>query len=393
MIREDQLDPDQKDFIDSKYKKDGNIWVQGFAGSGKSVLLVHALIDVVKRNPNARVVIVVFTHALKDMFSNGLKELNIQKNIPIKTYYEFVEHDINSYDYIFCDEVQDLPQRVLEEMKSRGRKIIVAGDSNQSIYQKDPKWNQAVVDPKDVGRLLNAGAFQLNIIHRLTRSIIAAVQKLNPAMNIWGARRDQTKIDVNIRLCEATSTEKEVEYVYDEAKKGANVNETSVILLPKHKYIVNFFQHLLKSKNKEPWKFVPNSFDTGKELELQRPDYDNLNRHLRNQGLEIQYIGNNQGSFGLAAKNKDVIVMTYHSSKGLDFDNVFLPFLSNQMSISKNNEEALFMVALTRSKKNLYLTHTDSAHPFVRRFKDECTIIDLSRPNLPPNNAGETFDF
>ena len=37
MIREDQLDPDQRDFINVEAKRNGNIWVQGFAGSGKSV--------------------------------------------------------------------------------------------------------------------------------------------------------------------------------------------------------------------------------------------------------------------------------------------------------------------------------------------------------------------
>jgi superfamily I DNA/RNA helicase len=55
----------------------------------------------------------------------------------------------------------------------------------------------------------------------------------------------------------------------------------------------------------------------------------------------------------IAESNKDIIVMTYHSSKGLDFDNVFLPFLNNSLFISPYNEETLFMVAITRSKKNL----------------------------------------
>ncbi|MEZ4798194.1 MAG: hypothetical protein R2809_00155 [Flavobacteriales bacterium] len=44
MIREEQLDPDQE-FINVESKRNGNIWIKGFAGSGKSVLLVHALRD------------------------------------------------------------------------------------------------------------------------------------------------------------------------------------------------------------------------------------------------------------------------------------------------------------------------------------------------------------
>ena len=35
--------------------------------------------------------------------------------------------------------------------------------------------------------------------------------------------------------------------------------------------------------------------------------------------------------------------MTYHSAKGMDFDNVFLPFLSDDISISRRDEETLFM--------------------------------------------------
>lgn len=405
MIREDQLDPDQKDFIDNKYKGAGNIWIKGFAGSGKSVLLVHSLLDVLRKNPRAKVVFVVFTHALIDMFRNGLKELEDSNgnlkgtivksaNIPIKTYYDFVDHDMSSYDYIFCDEVQDLPQKVLEEMRSRGSKIIVAGDSNQSIYVNDPKWRQAVIEPQTIGEIINARAFQLSLIHRLTKSIIDVVQKLNPLMDIWGSKRNLTKIDVNVRLCTAKSPEKEVNYVFHEAKKGANVNETSAILLPKHIYIESFFQELLKSENKNPWKFKPNKYDIGKPRDEQHPDYNDLNNHLKNEGLNIQYIGNQQGSFGVAAKNKDVIVMTYHSSKGLDFDNVFLPFLNFDLNIARSNQDALFMVAVTRSKKNLYLTHSYDLHPYVKKIEKLCTPIDISNLNTPKQKkGGGGFDF
>src|SRR5689334_15260891 len=97
MIREDQLDPDQKDFINNESKKAGNIWVKGFAGSGKSVLLVHSLKDILKKEPNARMVILVFTLSLKDMFETGMKELGLSTTIPVKTYYDFVDKDKSSY--------------------------------------------------------------------------------------------------------------------------------------------------------------------------------------------------------------------------------------------------------------------------------------------------------
>ena len=105
MIREDQLDPDQKDFVNIESQKSGNIWVKGFAGSGKSVLLVHSLKNVLNRQPNAKIAVVVYTRSLIDMFKTGMKELNLPSTIPVMTYIEFVDKNTSDYDYIFCDEV------------------------------------------------------------------------------------------------------------------------------------------------------------------------------------------------------------------------------------------------------------------------------------------------
>lgn len=54
MIREDQLDPDQREFINVESQRTGNIWVKGFAGSGKSVLLIHSLMNTLQREPNSK---------------------------------------------------------------------------------------------------------------------------------------------------------------------------------------------------------------------------------------------------------------------------------------------------------------------------------------------------
>lgn len=59
-----------------------------------------------------------------------------------------------------------------------------------------------------------------------------------------------------------------------------------------------------------------------------------------------------------------VRIMTYHGSKGLEFDTVFLPFLNsgdvphgrNLSSMELEEERRLFYVAVTRAKKNLYLS-------------------------------------
>ena len=114
--------------------------------------------DTLVKEPNSQVVVLVFTHALKDMFEIGINELKpyykITRNIPVKTYYDFVDKDNVNYDFIFCDEVQDLPAKVLYAMNNRARRIVVAGDSNQSIYQTDPKWFEKVVDSNSIGDII-----------------------------------------------------------------------------------------------------------------------------------------------------------------------------------------------------------------------------------------------
>lgn len=387
MIREDQLDPDQKDFVNIESQKSGNIWVKGFAGSGKSVLLVHSLKNVLNKQPNAKIAVVVYTHSLIDMFKTGMKELNLPSTIPVMTYIEFVDRNTSHYDYIFCDEVQDLPSRVLYAMNNRAGKVIVAGDSNQSIYDTDPRWNEAVVNPNQVGDIINARAFSLNMIHRLTRSIITAVQKLLPSMNIWGAKRDLTKQDVNIRLCEATSESEEVKYIYQEAQKGTAVGDTCVILFPTNIMIQKFGDLVLGSNNKPKWTLKNNRFN--------KPDYEDLNRHFKSNGIKLQFIGSGYGSLKEAEQNKDAILMTYHSAKGLDFDNVFLPFLNNNFYLHPRNAETLFMVAMTRSRKNLFLTYFGYTYDLVDKFKGDCTEITISDfiNQTNTNRTTNNFDF
>ena len=391
MIREDQLDPEQREFINVESKKTGNIWVKGFAGSGKSVLLIHSLMSTLQKEPNAKVAVVVYTRSLIDMFKNGIEELKpyykVNRDIPVKTYYEFVDRDNLSYDYIFCDEVQDLPSKVLYAMNNRARKVIVAGDSNQSIFDEDPKWREPVVNPSQVGDIINARAFTLNMVHRLTKSIINAVQKLIPSMNIWGAKRDLTKQDVNIRLCEASSEQEEVKYIYQEALKGANVGDTSVFLFPTTNSITKFANLVLSTNGKTQWNEKKNNYG--------RPDYGDLNRHFKSNGIKLQFIGSGYGALKNAEQNKEAILMTYHSSKGLDFDNVFLPFLNTHFYLHPSNAETLFMVAMTRSRKNLFLTYYGYSHDLVDKFKGECSEISISDilNQRTTNRSSNTFDF
>lgn len=374
MVPLDKLDPEQRDFINREIKQNRNFWIKGWAGSGKTVLMVHAIREKFQENPNLRMCIVSYTHSLIDMVKTGMGELGLG-DMPIMTYYQFMKHD-NTYDYIFCDEVQDLPEDVLNQMRVRSSYVIVAGDSNQSIYENR-------VMPSEIGRILNAKSVELTYIHRLTRSIIRAVSMLLPRLDIFSARRDMTKQDVDIRLVKCYDREEEMQYIWEEASRATSVGDSTVVLFPKHVYIKDFVDMLCAKTNRPQWVYSKNKYG--------HPDYDLLNSHFNNVGLKVEYVGNNYGSFRNASRNRNLIIMTYHSSKGMDFDNVFLPFLSSSTHVPGDDPETLFMVAMTRSKKNLYISYSENMHPLVSRFESLCTRINQSRPGSQ-GSSGD-FDF
>ena len=102
--------------------------------------------------------------------------------------------------------------------------------------------------------------------------------------------------------------------------------------------------------------------------------------------MPLQYVGNGTGNF--SENSRKITVMTYHSSKGLDFDNVFIPFLNRGLFITYDEDlsRTLFMVAMTRSRNNLYLTYSGMKHDYLQKFSSDCNSIDI-HSNLNQQNT------
>lgn len=290
-----KLDPQQQAFldkvsafVDNSSSSFRNQWIQGFAGSGKSVLLAYAAKTILAKKPNAKILVVVFTQSLVEMFKADFKNIGLGAKVTIETYYGFMKGGAH-YDYILCDEVQDLIPRVIREMNARCINVVVAGDSNQSIYESDPRWREATVSPSELGHLINGDTCKLRIIHRLSRSIVDAVQRFLPRMNIFSSTIDLTKVDTQIRLCESPSESKEVKYIMEQATKAVNVGDSTVILIPTAPKIIKFVNQALRDAGKPEWKETTNNFG--------KVDFGAMNSHLRRNGIKMQYVGNGYGNF------------------------------------------------------------------------------------------------
>lgn len=378
MITEDRLGADQVSVIDEISKiNDKPIWIKGHAGSGKSVLLLHSLADYLVLNPNAKVTVVVFTRALVDLLSVGLKQIpKLEgKIVPVQTIYQ-LKHKIDNgfirYDAIFCDEIQDLPIDFIKSIKGFCNHLIIAGDAEQSIYNTVPVFDERPARPQEIKEGIIPIEKNLGIIYRLTNSILNVLKRVFPVM--LADMPNIAKEDTEIKLFKAKSLDEEVNFCWKDIKKTNELrkSDVSAILISGHDDIVYFVNKILDIEGKERWQRIDGRDD--------RPNYDLMNEHLRNVNVPLMYIGNNYGSLSAADTQNKIVIMTYHSSKGLDFDFVYLPLVSDSMFIH-SNENSLLLVALSRSKSGLFISYTNNLYPGLQKFLAEVRVAEIQEDN------------
>ena len=367
MITEDKLGADQVEVIDEIGKITNKpIWIKGHAGSGKSVLLLHSLADYIVKKPNSSVCVVVFTRALVDLLETGLNQIPKLngKSIPVLTIYQLdwrIKNNSARYDAIFCDEVQDLPIEFISLMKSSCENLIIAGDAEQSIYNRVPNWDQRPATSREIQNTIVPIEKKLGVIYRLTESVLMVLKKVFPTM--LNDMPNIAKEDTEIKLYESNSddNEQEIRFCWKEIKQTNTLraSEVSAVLISGHDAIVEFVNSVLRIEGIEMWQRV-----NGRDG---KPDYKNLNKYLLGKGVPIMYVGNNFGSLTEADRDNKVVLMTYHSAKGLDFDYVYLPMANSAMYIH-SNVDSLLLVALSRSKSGLFISYTGNLYSDLNKF-------------------------
>lgn len=356
MVPRRKLDPDQNRFLDrlSTTSSSENYWISGFAGSGKSVLVVASLIQEKTDDPDLSACVVLFTHSLIDLIQTGIPD--DLGHVPVKTFHQF-RNDSTHYDLILVDEVQDLPEDIIEQLRGQSDRLIVAGDDAQSIYDNR-------IDTDRLPEVAGAEKFPLSLIHRLPRNLVELAKNIFPDKNLDSAKQSRLE-SVEPRVGRAKSEQEEVEYVWTKASQHAAPGRPSAILLPNHREIVAFTNDILHHEGEDAWSVTRNQY--------RKNDYRAMNQHLRNAGINLRYLGNQYGRLEQAEDREHTFIMTYHSVKGLDFETVFLPRLTRELTIWRDDEaraRTLFYVAFTRSRRDLYLTYAGDPHRFIQQIPD-----------------------
>ena len=344
-----------------------NHWVKGFAGSGKTIVLTHVLERLASSKTPIRVCFATFTHALKDLVESGLSE-NAKKRIDISTF-NGLKNLRNDYDLVIADEMQDIPTRQLPILAKKSDILVIAADFDQSIYRSAcsvSELNSAVKPAKE---------HQLREIHRINDNIFEIATSIYTDAYIVSqttVRQDEERA----RIYAGVSARDELTTIYEEALRVSSKERPSAILLPS-KALLDKFISLIALDNS--YSGTPPSVknDDRPEFGEQADPFREINSYLKKNRSNLQVFGGGSGSLYDSDTKKMAYLMTYHSAKGLDFANVFLPHLTSDISLEPMKgstdvqERRLFFVAATRARERLYLSYHDEPHRFIEEIPEE----------------------
>lgn len=314
--------------------------VKGCAGSGKTILALYrandiriqALAENEKASPSFTMV--VFTKALKAFIRSGIQDLGID----LKQVIHYEKWDGSEVDFIVVDEAQDFTKEEMDILVAAKKKsIMLYGDTQQQLYNSLKEGG--VLSIEEISKYLGLPEKVLLKNYRLPKLIASFASHLTTDKELenkcvkTGSEKPKLK--------KFNNWQSELDFIISEIQTR---NYTDVaILLP------------FNSKRKAPLNNSHRNIESVKEY------FDSKNfRH------EFKLREDENDSMDLDFDSELPKVITFHSSKGLQFETVFVPFCDypNHDDWFVERYRNPLYVATTRTYRNLYLTHTDRITPF-----------------------------
>jgi hypothetical protein len=187
-----------------------NVWIKGFAGTGKTNVLMHLIEKVAADQPAATLCCIAFTNSLKELMRTGLHGEAVRR-VEVLTEYEFRRRR-RTYDYVFLDEVQDVAGDHLQEIRRYAKHLYCAGDGDQRIYDHGS-------DDGVIQRTVSPHVFSLLEIFRLTEKLRTIALRILPNASVVEGQVDRNMAEADIRCARFTSAMTEADWVWREASR------------------------------------------------------------------------------------------------------------------------------------------------------------------------------
>ena len=304
-VKDSELDDYQVKVINKR--TDSSYIVKGCAGSGKSILALWKAKQIQEQNKGSYLY-VVYTKALKQYMSDGIKQVGLRESnvCNYDACFLWSRNDDGelqrgawkkgTYDYIIVDEAQDFSRDDIELLKSKARKALLVYGDTAQQLYQFLK-DKETVSMEDIQYFTKFPVEQLVFNHRLPKKIARVAQYLNSESDELEERCTE----------EGTEKPKILEYPSKEDQFSAIAS-------------------LIKNKGME---------DVG-ILFRRNNEVDEAYDYLTSLGIEVD------------------------SSKGLQFENVFIPVCNVEGSDNRNP----LYVAITRTYRALYIMHSGDLSSF-----------------------------
>lgn len=357
LIPYNQLSEEQKGVIRRISRESGNLFVEGPPGSGKTLISLYTLRDIVK-DETVKPLLMMYNHSLYGFLSSALSSLGISDNITIVTKDKFFwdlargygiqPPDYNEkynfkYDYIIngllsqtlekthgitiVDEVQDLSKEEWDVITKISKRVLTLGDFEQSVYKSSLQRDD----------VKNFGIFEsLSVIFRFHKNIAKLAK-------IFSRKKDNLE---------------------DKVKDDSQVQPQIFDI----------------SRNEENSKIVEilNQIKSYKQriaiISIESKRLIELSNYLTNNKISHKYYADNKDLGTHDFTSVEPLLLTAQSSKGLEFEHVILFGFDNaNYSISKLRSEgvlnSVLYVSITRTNAHLYIIRSADTIQEVKNLK------------------------
>jgi len=329
MEKQFTLLPDWTEAQNRILKSEPNIIVSGCAGSGKTLLACHLAM---RHSSDKKVAILVFTKSLRTFIKDYIDSFG-ENNITVMYEFQWRLRDFPKFDIIIVDEFQDFSSNDITNVISRSHQgVYLFGDSEQKIYSKNFQ-KEITLDFKDI--IANT---QFEHIH-LTENFRISEENKNFISSIYktnSLKSSTFSTGIKPKILHFENVVDEMNWLKDFLLSN-NTFLNIGILVKQNDGFKGGYYYRRQVRKDNVWGI--------QELQqfFEENEISSSYKYKSNDNLDF-------------SKAVNINIMTYHSSKGLQFDCVILPF-SSFVNDNKGTVNLPY-VGLTRATKQIIISYS-----------------------------------